>query len=197
MFMRPLTGLSLILLTTSPIYTYGNPIISTSNTTATNAESAEASLSDLKVSIAQISSDPPEIEATVENANPSKAYTILRWDSPLDRQAVLTGVYEVINIETGKVVRGSSVKPRRRVPAPRRTLVEIQPGETKVQSYVVGESKYKLKDGGRYELRARGTWKAVWPGAKADVTEEEVKQMGRGERALSAAFKSNVITVET
>ena len=89
------------------------------------------------------------------------------------------------------------MKPRRRVPAPRKTLVEIQPGESKVQSYVVGEPKYRLKDGNRYELRARGTWKAVWSGAKAGVTERELKQMGRGKRALTAAFESNMITVET
>ena len=83
------------------------------------------------------------------------------------------------------------------MPPPRRALVQIQPGENKVQGFVIEEPKYRLKDGGRYELRARGTWKAVWAGAKADVTSEELKQMGRGERVLSAEFKSNTITVET
>ena len=161
------------------------------------ADAAEASLSDLQLSITQVGSDPPSVKATVKNTNPSTTYTILKWDTPLDAQALLTGVFKVVNLDTGKVVRKIGAKPRRTVPPPRKTLIEIPPGESKVQSFVIAEPGYKLKDNGRYNIKVRGTWKAVWPGVEIDVTTEELRLGGRGERALSAAFKSKNITVET
>ena len=193
-FDRLLAAISFLLLATTSVHAFGET--ETVNASATNANATRASLSDLQITITQVGSDPPSLEATVHNTSPSTAYTILKWDSPLDVHALLTGVFKVVDLDTGEVVRGTSAKPRRIVPPPRKSLIEIWPGESKVQSFVITEPGMRLKADGRYQILVRGTWKAVWPGAKADVTAKELKQSGRGKRALSAGFKSNNITIE-
>lgn len=78
---------------------------------------------------------------------------------------------------------------KRKMPPAREKLVEVPAGGRIADDFKL-ESKWIPTDGGKYEVWVEGTWRAVFPKKKEDVTDEELNSL-RGEGILNdGEFKS-------
>ena len=75
-------------------------------------------------------------------------------------------------------------------------LVEIPAGESLEAELAIEDGGYIFDESATYEIKARGTWKAVWPVEEDEVTEEDLKALPEMDDALTAEFESNTIELE-
>ena len=52
-------------------------------------------LSNLTLSLRQVSTSPPTIAVTLRNTSPDTHFTVLTWDTPFDPKAVALGIFRV------------------------------------------------------------------------------------------------------
>ena len=128
------------------------------------------------------------VKVTIENTHPTRTVTLLRWDTPLDKSCFRTGVLTITETATGESVQGPGMKINRKLPPAREELVEI-PAKGAVGEDLVLNEPWMPSDGRSVKIVARGSWRAVWAKAIAEVTVEELQAM-TGEGMLQGAFVS-------
>lgn len=116
--------------------------------------------------------------------------TILRWNSPLDPQAGVLGIFEVSDSTDQRTLDIPNIMVSRKLPASEEDLIELRAHETldvAVKLPVPG-----LEKGHQYCIRAQGIWHAVWPTDLSSVTPSQLKDNGDADRG---EFSSNVLSV--
>ena len=129
------------------------------------------------------------IQVTVHNVT-DHAITILNWDSPLDLQAGILGVFQCRDVETGESLKGKELKFNRLIPPSSECLAEIASGG-EVQNIAVLKDM-NMTSGRAYEIVATGEWRGVWDRPKLDVG-KHIKE--NFETAEAGRFHSNSIIV--
>ncbi|KMU76747.1 hypothetical protein CISG_05890 [Coccidioides immitis RMSCC 3703] len=71
--------------------------------------------------------EPCELEVAVHNDDAQSTMTVLGWNSPLDKMAVILGVYEIRDRETGEVVEMDRIQhaPVKQEPMDRQILIDM------------------------------------------------------------------------
>lgn len=168
--------------------------LSRPGSTSTMAE--DSLLSNLKISIRQVSSSSPvSIAITVKNTN-SHPVTILPWDSPLDPLALQLGAISVTPPGSSTPLDIPTIKVNRKLPAGDDFLVEIGAGETSPENVVelkeifVGQKLRELQVK-KALVKCKGQWRAVWAVPKKELSPETIEGMGVGDdTAASGNFES-------
>lgn len=157
------------------------------------AMTQSASTKELTVQLSE-SDQPRTIIATISNTSPSTTYTFLTWDTVVDNVNPLAkGTLILSQKSSGQVVEGPGVMINRAMPPPREDLMEIAPG-TRSSVDIALEGPWMPRDKSQYTVKARGSWKAVWPKPVSQVTDKELGTMG-GSDVLQGEFASNDVTV--
>ncbi|CAG8070447.1 unnamed protein product [Penicillium salamii] len=120
--------------------------------------------------------------------------TILRWNSPLDPQAGVLGVFEVSDTTDQRTIPIPRIMVSRKLPPSEEDLVEIKADET--FDFVVKIPVSDLEEGHQYSVRAQGTWHAVWPTELANVTPSQLQDNGnvKGD-SKRGDFCSNILSL--
>ena len=139
---------------------------------------------------------PPTIVATVTNMHPSTTLTLFKWDTPFDDQAMLLGIFQIKNTEDGSTLPPAGIKLNRQLPPPEDAFIEIAPRSAIAKEIVLGGPGARLRKGRKYEVQAKGNWKAVWLASAADVGYRNLQRMGGGTGVVSFDFESNPVTFE-
>ncbi|OJD25546.1 hypothetical protein ACJ73_03083 [Blastomyces percursus] len=134
--------------------------------------------------------DPLELTASVHNNNPNQAVTLLKWNTPLDPQANVLGVFEIREAECGTPVESLIVKISRKLPPTQDDLVEIPANGVKVVQVTLRPMGFSV--GHQYKISAKGRWQALWAGGLNDVTATDSVNMAC---ATSGNFESNEVMV--
>ncbi|EEP83033.1 predicted protein [Uncinocarpus reesii 1704] len=135
--------------------------------------------------------EPCELEVTVHNDDAESTMTILGWNNPLDSMAVILGVFEIHDKETGNLVEMDRIQVSRMLPPPPEQLVEIAPrASEKLHVVLTGVS---LSPGRMYSIRAKGWWQSIWHLSKDEVIEKYLKDQSG---AVSGDFLSNSVEVK-
>ncbi|KAK7753788.1 hypothetical protein SLS62_004153 [Diatrype stigma] len=173
----------------------------------------------LTVSARQTGTSPPRITFGVTN-NSTQPLTVLIWDTPLDPLALQLG-HVVVSVSVSSSSSGAAaagrrpqlelepldiptIKIRRKMPPGADALVAIAAGATAENEVVLREALVppeKLPrpgDAGKVAAVAcAGSWAAVWPAARAlDVTAEERRLLGAGERVLTGSYGSEPLEIK-
>ncbi|KAJ5756849.1 hypothetical protein N7533_006392 [Penicillium manginii] len=136
------------------------------------------------------SSLPVPISISIHN-NASSSVTLLTWNSPLDFQAGVLGVFEVCDIENGKALPIDTIKVSRKLPATSADLVEIPAGQAIDRT--VKLPSFECEEGHEYSIQALGIWHAVWEMPLTEVTESHLADLTGATRG---EFKSNFAHVK-
>ncbi|EKG17404.1 hypothetical protein MPH_05335 [Macrophomina phaseolina MS6] len=168
-------------------------------TSARDADAAAAAggpLSHLRVSLHQSSTSPATIIARVTNDDPSTAYTLVAWDTPLDPLAIKLGLATLTLPSTGEVLSLPIIQIRRKLPPDAASIITIEPGKSAEQQFVLEEpvvpvERIRAEGGGRVSVQFKGWWASVW----AVEGGEPVAKEGPDEARLSGEFASEVLEV--
>ena len=139
---------------------------------------------------------PPTLVATVTNMHESTTITLLKWDTPFDDQAMLLGLLEIKNTEDGSILPPAGIKLNRQLPPPEDAFIEIAPRNAIAKDIVLGGPGARLRKGRKYEVQAKGSWKAVWLASVADVGYRNLQRMGGGTGVVNFEFESNPVAFE-
>lgn len=112
------------------------------------------------------SSLPIPIKISVQN-HAQAPVTLLTWNSPLDPQAGVLGVFEVYDTGSGQGIPIDTIKVSRKLPATSEYLVEIPAGQAIDRT--VKLPPFECEEGHEYSIRAQGIWHAVWEMPLTDV----------------------------
>ncbi|KKZ60684.1 hypothetical protein EMCG_04668 [[Emmonsia] crescens] len=134
--------------------------------------------------------DPIRLTVSVHNNDPNQAVTLLKWNTPLDPQADVLGIFEAREAEFGTPVDSLVVKISRKLPPTQDDLVEI-PADG-VKEVQVTLRPMALSAGHEYMISAKGRWQALWAGSLDDVTTASLANMAC---ASSGSFESNEVMV--
>ncbi|KAB8075084.1 hypothetical protein BDV29DRAFT_190435 [Aspergillus leporis] len=127
------------------------------------------------------------INVSIHNAAATPV-TIVNWDTPLDPNAAVLGVFEVRDTTTNDVVPLGTIKISRLLPPSSDEIVEIPAGQS-VET-VVNLRSGGLVGGKEYTVQAKGIWHAVWPKARNEVSQAKLEHL---EDAARGEFMSNKI----
>ncbi|KIW03544.1 uncharacterized protein PV09_05305 [Verruconis gallopava] len=139
---------------------------------------------------------PPTIMVVATNLHESTTVTLLTWDTPFDDKALQLGLFEIKDLQSGHVLPSLGLKLNRKLPPPKEAFLEIEPRRAIAKELVLDGPGVQLEQGRLYEVRAKGTWKAVWQANVADIGYSNLQKMGGGTGVLSFDFVSNVITIK-
>jgi hypothetical protein len=139
---------------------------------------------------------PPTIIATVTNLHDSTTVTLLTWDTPFDEKALLLGLFEIRDVEHGHTIPSPGLKLNRKLPPPKEAFLEIAPRHAIAKEIVLEGAGVQLEKGSKYEVRAKGKWKAVWQASVADIGYGNLQKMGGGTGVVSFGFDSNTVSVK-
>ena len=148
----------------------------------------------LKVHIAPGNKDST-LQVKITNTHKDTPLTILNWDAPFDSVTRDSGSYHIqpSSPPGADELKSPGVKVKRKMPAPREALLEIEP-----QGYVTRElsiaSRWIPSDGGQYKVWANGPWRAIWAKKMEDVTDEDLMST-RGEFGIGHTYKTNEIEI--
>ena len=93
----------------------------------------------LEFKLSQISRDPPSLLVTLRNNNPSSAFTILKWHTPLDPQAANLGLFKIVDEETGETIPTDGLKVNRLMPPSEEDFVTVAPGTEEAHEVVMNK----------------------------------------------------------
>ncbi|KAK4497751.1 hypothetical protein PRZ48_010404 [Zasmidium cellare] len=162
---------------------------------ATSAESAKDAASqgnpstkDLVVSLTDGGTkNSSSVEVTIENMNPEYTLTFLKWDSPLDKSSLNSGVFTIHDVANGDEIPSPGIKVSRILPPSREDLVEVRPSSS-VSAKVELKAPWIPADGREVKVEVQGQWRAVWPRSKAQVQDEELRATS-GDDVLKGPFQ--------
>ena len=116
---------------------------------------------------------------------------MLTWNTPLDQMAVILGVFEIHDRETGGLLPMDTIQVMRSLPPLPEHLVEIQPGGSAAAHVVLREAN--LSPGRTYSIQAKGWWQAVWRMSKEEVIAKYLEDQSG---AIAGDFLSNTVEVK-
>lgn len=137
---------------------------------------------------------PSSCEVTVKNKDVERSITFLTWDTPLDPQAINTGILSLKDLESGSLIPSPGMMVNRIQPPPRNELVELKPGSSTTKNLPL-TSPWIPTDGRKYQLRLQGDWRAVWTKPAAQVTDDELAAM-TGDQASAGSFDTGILEME-
>ncbi|EEH20105.2 hypothetical protein PABG_02364 [Paracoccidioides brasiliensis Pb03] len=138
--------------------------------------------------ISRAATDPIQLSVAIRNNIPNQAITLLKWNTPLDPQANVLGIFEVREAESGKLVPSLIVKISRKLPPTQDDLVEIPANGVKETQVTL--KPMSLDHGAQYKISAKGRWQAVWAGGVDDVTADQLAEFSC---ASLGDFESNTV----
>ncbi|OOQ88658.1 hypothetical protein PEBR_13059 [Penicillium brasilianum] len=130
----------------------------------------------VKVSIYNTGSDP---------------VTFLKWGTPFDANAAVSGVFEVCDTADGTVLPLDVLKMSRKLPASAEDLIEVAGGQ--VLDNMVELPGIQFQEGHDYSIVTKGIWHALWKEPLASVTESQLADLSGADRG---EFRSNVALVK-
>ena len=150
----------------------------------------------LKVLLEQIStSSPPTMVITVTNTN-MDPISILTYESALDRAALQLGLINITPFHADKPIDIARIAIRRVWPPTRDSLVTILPGESASNEIELNPMVVPPEDlGKRAKVLLKGTWQAVWPKCKEDISDSSLNDPIGSPDAFSGTFESNELEV--
>jgi hypothetical protein len=134
----------------------------------------------LRITLSPTSHTPPSLLVTIRNTHATSSYTFLKWDTPLDPQALNTGIFHITDLDTGKPLPIVTLKLNRHFPPGKSDLEELPPG-AEVATEVVLDRPW-MPEKGKFGVRVEGPWRGFWEGGKDGVGEQELEACG-GEAA--------------
>ncbi|OAX85081.1 hypothetical protein ACJ72_00553 [Emergomyces africanus] len=134
--------------------------------------------------------NPIQLTVSVRNNNPNQTVTLLKWNTSLDPQANVLGIFQTRDAECGTPVDSLVIKVSRKFPPTQDDLVEIPAGGVKEVKLTL--PPMTLSAGRQYVISAKGRWQGIWAGGRDDVTTADLANMGC---ASFGAFESNEIVV--
>jgi hypothetical protein len=165
-----LTGLVISLLGAFYVYQSPTPL----NFSMPHSMSSRTSMPDLEFTITQTSRSPPALLITLKNTNPEVPYTILKWNTPLDSSALNTGIFTVIDAESGEEVNQTVLQINRKMPPPQGSLVTLAPGTEEEVEVVFDKPWMPKRKPAKYKVQAKGVWNGVWGKYGDEVTKEDL-----------------------
>jgi hypothetical protein len=166
-----ITGVAITLL--GAYYVYQSPT-SISYTMSNSGSSASNGVPGLEFKLSQDSRNPPSLLVTLKNNNPDTPYTLLKWGTPLDSAALNTGVFKIVNEESGEELEQAVLMINRKMPPPQEELITIAPGTQEELSVVFDKPWMPEQKPAKYKVKAEGDFKGVWNKYGDDVTEDEL-----------------------
>ncbi|KAH8724076.1 hypothetical protein GQ44DRAFT_750409 [Phaeosphaeriaceae sp. PMI808] len=166
-----ITGITVTLL--GAFYIYSSPT-SISYTMSKSGSSASNGVPGLEFKLSQDSRSPPSLLITLKNTSPNTPYTLLKWGTPLDSAALNTGVFKIVNEETGKEVEQFVLQINRKMPPSQEELVTVAPGTEEELQVVFDKPWMPEKKPARYSVKAEGELKGVWDKYGGDLTEDDL-----------------------
>lgn len=132
---------------------------------------------------------PVPISVSIRNTAETPV-TLLTWNTPLDLQAGVLGVFEVYDTGNGQSIPIDTIKISRKLPATPEDLVEIPAGET--VNRIVKIPEFQFEDGHEYSIRAQGIWHAIWEIPLTEVTTSQLSDLTGSTRE---EFQSNIALI--
>ncbi|QDS76193.1 hypothetical protein FKW77_008219 [Venturia effusa] len=146
----------------------------------------------LTLAVKEPSTSPPTLLVTATNLHGSTSITLLKWDTPFDDKALLLGIFNIKDLNSGATLPNLNMKINRVTPPPRDAFLEIEPRSAITKELVLSELPgAKLEKDTEYEIQAKGKWKAVWHASVKDIDNEQLKKMGGGTGVMTWDFESN------
>ncbi|KAI9709514.1 MAG: hypothetical protein M1820_003274 [Bogoriella megaspora] len=167
-----------------------------SSLSGSNPAEEEPSLEHLSLSISQTEVNPPTVRVTLQNNHPSASFSVFKWDTPFDQNPLVLGVLSVRKKATSEPVEVARIMRNRKLPPGRDALLEVAPGAKTKTEVQLSSPIIQLEKGEKYEITAKGDWKAVWPLKADDISDDELAKMGGSQTAKFGAFVSNEITLD-
>ena len=166
-----ITGVLITLLGALYIYQSDTP---TSFTMPKSSSSADNGVPGLEFKLSQLSRNPPSLRITLKNTNPDTPYTILKWGTPLDSSALNTGVFSIIDNNSGNEVQQVVLQINRKMPPPQEELLTVAPGTEEAVEVVFDKPWMPEAKPAKYKVKAEGEFKGVWGKYGNEVTEDEL-----------------------
>ncbi|KAF1849333.1 uncharacterized protein K460DRAFT_404564 [Cucurbitaria berberidis CBS 394.84] len=166
-----ITGVAITLLGTFYIYQSDTP---TSFTMSSKGSSASNGVPGLEFKLSQISRNPPSLLVTLKNTHPDTPYSVLRWGTPLDPSALNTGVFSILDHDSGDEVPQVVLQINRLMPPPQEELITVAPGTEEEIEVVFDKPWMPQEKPAKYKVKAEGEFKGVWGKYGSEVTEEEL-----------------------
>jgi hypothetical protein len=185
-----LTGLILTLLGVFYVYQSPTPLEFTqpNHTSSTGIPGLEFKLS-------QTSRSPPSLLVTLKNTSPDTTYTLLKWGTPLDRSALNTGVFTIVDDANGEEVKQDVMQTNRKMPPPQEDLVTVAPGTEEELEVDLNKPWMPDRRPVTYKVKAVGTFKGIWAKYGNEVTEEELYAYGQSPFS-GRRFATNEVVME-
>lgn len=131
------------------------------------------------------SSSTVPIKVSVQNTG-SDPVTFLKWGTPFDAHAAVSGIFEVCDTADGTVLALDVVKMSRKLPASADDLIEIAAGQQ--LDNIVELPGLDLRKGRDYSIVVKGIWHALWKGPLVQVTPSQLSDFSGADRG---EFRSN------
>lgn len=187
-----LTGFAITLL--GGFYIYQSPT-SISYTMSQSTSSTSNGIPGLEFKLSQTAKNPPTLLVTLKNTNPDTAYTLLKWGTPLDGAALNTGVFSIVDAESGSEVEQLVLQINRKMPPPQEELVTVAPGTEEEMQVVFDKPWMPGQKPAKYKVKAAGEFKGAWDKYGGDVSEDELSKYV--ESPLSGrGFSTNEVVME-
>jgi hypothetical protein len=116
----------------------------------------------LEFKLSQISRNPPSLLVTLKNTSPDTPYTLLKWGTPLDVQALNLGLFKMVDAATGREVEMHNLKINRVMPPAREDLVTVAPGTEEATEVVFNKPWMPETKPATYKVKAEGVFTGVW-----------------------------------
>jgi hypothetical protein len=130
------------------------------------------------------------VKISVQNSG-SGPVTFLKWGTPFDAHAAVSGVFEVCDTADGTVLPMDVIKMSRKLPASADDLLEIAEGQS--LDTIVELPGLHLQEGHDYSIVAKGIWHALWMVPMVEVTPSQLSDFSGANRG---EFRSNVALVK-
>ncbi|KAF2822280.1 hypothetical protein CC86DRAFT_410652 [Ophiobolus disseminans] len=163
-----ITGISITLL--GAFYVYQSP---TSISYTMSKSTSSDGIPGLEFKLNQDSRNPPSLLVTLKNNSPDTPYTLLKWGTPLDSAALNTGVFKIVDSDSGDEVQQFVLKINRKMPPEQEELVTLAPGTEEELSVVFNKPWMPEEKPAKYKVKAEGSFLGVWDKYGGDVTEDD------------------------
>lgn len=130
------------------------------------------------------------VKVSVQNTG-SDPVTFLKWGTPFDAHAAVSGVFEVRDTADGTVLPLDVLKMSRKLPASADDLLEIAGGQS--LDNIVELPGLNLQEGHDYSIITQGIWHALWNEPRVNVTASQLLDFSGANRG---EFRSNVAFVK-
>lgn len=126
------------------------------------------------------------VKVSVQNTG-SDHVTFLKWGTPFDAHAAVSGVFEVRDTTDGTVLPLDVLKMSRKLPASADDLLEVAGGQS--LDNIVEIPGLHLQEGHGYSIMTQGIWHAIWKAPRMDVTASQLSDFSGASRC---ELRSNV-----